>query len=83
MAQGRKTGGRQKGALNKFSGDVRAMVLKALEEAGGVQYLVDQSKSNPGAFIALVGKAMPREVTLDATADVRYQIITGVPQAGA
>lgn len=35
-----KTGGRQKGTPNKLSGDVKAMVLAALDEAGGVAYLL-------------------------------------------
>lgn len=58
-----KTGGRKKGTPNKLSGDVRAMVLAALDEAGGTKYLLEQAASNPSAFMTLVGKVLPKEVT--------------------
>lgn len=35
-----KTGGRQKGTPNKLTADVKAMILEALDKAGGVKYLV-------------------------------------------
>lgn len=35
-----KTGGRQKGVPNKLTADVKAMVLDALSQAGGVKYLL-------------------------------------------
>jgi len=53
--------GRVKGVPNKLSGDVRAMILKALDEVGGHAYLVEQAKKNPNAFLALVGKILPRD----------------------
>lgn len=61
-AQGR---GRPKGARNKLAGDVKAMVLQALEEAGGAKYLLSQAKTNPNAFLALVGKVLPLTVAGD------------------
>lgn len=64
MARGRKTGGRQKGTPNKFNAEVRDMVLAALNEVGGVKYLKTSAKENPAAFLALVGKLMPRPVEL-------------------
>jgi hypothetical protein len=60
-----KTGGRQKGTTNKLTGDVKAMVLEALDKAGGVKYLVTQSESNPTAFMTLVGKVLPMTVAGD------------------
>lgn len=60
---GERRGGRQKGTPNKVTGDVRAMVLLALKNVGGVKYLEDQAKENPGAFMTLVGKTLPREIT--------------------
>lgn len=62
---GPKTGGRRKGTSNKLSGDVKAMVLAALDETGGVTYLVEQSKANPTAFMTLVGKVLPMTVAGD------------------
>lgn len=32
--------GRPKGAKNKVSGDIKAMILKALDKAGGEDYLL-------------------------------------------
>jgi hypothetical protein len=62
MARGRKTGGRQKGTPNKLTVDTRAMILSALDQAGGEQYLVRQAEENPGAFLALVSKTLPRDI---------------------
>lgn len=55
--------GRVKGVPNKITADLKAMVLGALADAGGRKYLVTQAKENPTAFLTLVGKAMPKEVT--------------------
>jgi hypothetical protein len=63
MAQGRKTGGRQKGTPNKLTADVKEMVLKALAQAGGVDYLYQRSQDEPKAFLALVGRILPMQVT--------------------
>lgn len=57
-----KYGGRKKGVPNKLSGDVRAMVLSALDRAGGEDYLATQAAENPNAFMSLVGKTLPREI---------------------
>ena len=60
-----KTGGRQKGTPNKLTADVKAMVLEALDKAGGVSYLLTQAQSNPNAFLTLVGKVLPMTVAGD------------------
>jgi hypothetical protein len=62
---GERRGGRAKGTPNKLSGDVKAMVLGALEEKGGVDYLVEQADKNPTAFLTLVGKVLPMTVAGD------------------
>lgn len=58
-----KTGGRKKGTPNKLTADVKGMILEALDKAGGVDYLLLQSESNPTAFLTLVGKVLPKEMT--------------------
>src|SRR4051795_4544151 len=58
-----KTGGREKGTPNKLSGDVRAMILAALDRAGGEDYLLEQATANPRAFLSLVGRILPTQVT--------------------
>lgn len=60
-----KTGGRAKGTTNKLTGDVKAMVLEALDKAGGATYLLTQAQTNPTAFLTLVGKVLPLTVAGD------------------
>jgi hypothetical protein len=39
------------------------MILEALNNKGGVDYLERQADSNPTAFLTLVGKVLPLQVT--------------------
>lgn len=73
--------GRPKGLPNKITSDVKAMVLKALEAAGGVKYLQQQAEDNPTAFLSLVGKVLPLQVTGDDGGPVVIRVCTGVPTA--
>ncbi len=57
-----KKGGRKPGVPNKLTGDIKAMILAALDKAGGEAYLVDQALNNPNAFLTLVGKVLPMTV---------------------
>jgi len=57
--------GKPKGTPNKATVQLRTMVSKALNKAGGVNYLVAQAEANPSAFMALVAKTMPQKVDLD------------------
>lgn len=64
MAKGVKTGGgSRKGVPNKLSADVKSMILAALDKAGGANYLLAQSQDNPTAFMTLVGKVLPLQLT--------------------
>jgi len=60
---GKKTGGRKKGTPNKLTGELKEMILGALEDAGGRQYLKEQATKSPAAFLTLVGKVLPLQVT--------------------
>lgn len=64
MAKGKKTGGRVSGTPNKFTGDVRDMILGALEGVGGAAYLERQAKDNPAAFMSLIGRTLPKDIKL-------------------
>lgn len=57
--------GRGKGTPNKLTGELKTMILEALDQAGGVAYLVDKAESHPQAFMALVGKVLPMTVQGD------------------
>lgn len=60
--------GRKPGQLNPDGAAVRDMVLKALEMAGGASYLLERAldPDTSGAFLALVGRCLPRDIKLDA-----------------
>ena len=62
-----KTGGRKKGAPNKVNAALKDMILTALDESGGVEYLKAQAEANPNAFLTLVGKVLP--MTVQGTGD--------------
>lgn len=53
--------GRPKGARNKVTKNLREMVLGALDDVGGQDYLAEQAQTNPVAFMALLGKVLPPE----------------------
>jgi len=76
MAQGRKTGGRSKGTPNKITADLKGMILRALDGAGGVKYLQRQADESPAAFLTLVGKVLPLQVTGEGGGPVI--VVTGV-----
>jgi hypothetical protein len=44
---------------NKFTKELKDMILGALSSAGGEKYLVKQAEENPTAFLTLVGKVLP------------------------
>ena len=48
---------------NKVTADIKAMVLGALDRAGGEEYMLEQARNNPNAFLALVGKVLPTQIT--------------------
>ena len=62
-AGGAKTGGRKKGVPNKLTQSVRESILAAFDQSGGVDYLVRQADENPVAFMSLLGKVLPMQVT--------------------
>ncbi len=54
--------GRPKGVPNKNTAALKDMILTALGNAGGIDYLQEQAASNPTAFLTLVGKVLPLDV---------------------
>lgn len=65
--------GRPPGARNKLGPQIKEMVEGALADAGGRDYLVKQARKNPKAFLALVGKLIPRD--LNVSAEVRHTLV--------
>lgn len=60
---GERRGGRKKGTPNKLTGQVKEMILEALDRKGGADYLERQADENPVAFMTLIGKVLPMTVT--------------------
>ena len=82
MAKSRTSGqGRPRGVPNKLNASLREMILGALSDAGGRDYLVRQAETNPGAFLTLLGKVLPTQVSGAEGGPVVYKIITGVPRS--
>ena len=69
-----KTGGRQKGTLNKTSVLLNDAVLEAADTAGDreglVGYLAVQARENPVAFMGLLGKLVPSQIAAEVTPGV-------------
>ena len=62
VPKGTRIGGRQKGTPNKTTAEIKEMVIQALSNKGGVEYLEKQADENPTAFLTLVGKVLPLQV---------------------
>ena len=67
MAKGRKTGGgSRKGVPNKITASLKDAIQQAAETAhpeGTIGYLREQAVSNPTAFMSLLGRTLPKEMT--------------------
>lgn len=82
MSESRKVGGsagnrgkgRKKGVPNKIPAALKDMILQALNNKGGVEYLEVQADENPVAFLSLVGKVLPLQVDGDLT--VKFKGLT-------
>jgi len=57
-----KIGGITKGSKQKIQREIREMIFQAFENAGGVDYLVQQSQENPVAFLGLLKCIVPKTV---------------------
>jgi hypothetical protein len=66
--------GRPKGVLNKNNQLIRDMITQALDHAGGVEYLANTAVSHPAAFLALVGKVMPVQITGEGGGPVSHSL---------
>jgi hypothetical protein len=56
--------GSRKGKPNKVTAQLKEMILEALDNAGGVEYL-EKKANDPrtaGAFLSLIGKVLPMTI---------------------
>lgn len=68
------TGGRVKGTPNKIGKQLKEMILEALSDVGGVDYLARQANESPAAFMALIGKVLPMTLVGDQNAPLIVKI---------
>lgn len=79
MAIGKKTGGRVKGTPNKTTALLKDAIIEAAVTAGDkgglVGYLTAQARMNPVAFMTLLGKVLPMQVTGEDGGPVVVEIV--------
>ena len=69
----REGAGRPKGSIDKGNALIREMIVSALDGIGGVSYLQEVAISHPAAFMSLIGKTMPLQVTGDKENPVKIE----------
>ncbi len=75
MAKGVKTGGRKKGTPNTMTKELSQMVLGALDELGGQDWLVQQARDEPSVFIPLLGKCLPKDIRIGGGLKLRVNLV--------
>ena len=58
-----KYGGRIKGTPNKTTVRVKEAILKAFDQCGGHQYLINVALNDPRTFCTLLGRVLPAEIS--------------------
>src|SRR3954447_4939728 len=58
---GERRGGRVAGTPNKLTSDLKGMILDALSDVGGRDYLARVAVENPAPFLALLGRLLPTQ----------------------
>ena len=68
--------GNRKGVPNKNTREIKEMILTALSKAGGAEYLLSCAKNEKtkAAFLGLVGKVLPLQVTGDGGGPVNASL---------
>lgn len=72
MAFRKKTGGRKPGVPNRVPAALKEMILEALTNLGGVEYLEKQAKEEPQSFMTILGKVLP--LTVNSNVDGKLTI---------
>ena len=60
----------RKGVPNKVTKELKDMILGALEDAGGQEYLRQRALDTPGPFLALISKILPKNIDANISGDV-------------
>ena len=73
--------GRPKGVPNKVTAELKDMIRQALDQAGGVEYLTKRANDprTASAFLTLLGKVLPMQVTGEGGGPIKVARIELVP----
>lgn len=71
---GQRRGGRKKGAPNKVTGELKDMIMTALHEVGGIDYLKFQANENAKTFLLLLGRVLPLQVSGDPDQPIELKL---------
>lgn len=69
--KGQKKPNQGKRGPNKATKEIKQMIINALGKVGGEQYLAEQAQKNPTAFMGLIGKVLPMQLTGDGGGPVQ------------
>lgn len=75
MAFKKKTGGRKAGVPNRVPAALKEMILQALTNLGGVDYLEKQAKENPQSFMTILGKVLPLDINAKTDIALKVEIV--------
>jgi hypothetical protein len=70
--------GRPKGIPNKATRQIKDMIIAALDQAGGAEYLARQAEENPGPFMTLIGKVLPMQLTGEGGDALKIEMVRRV-----
>ena len=59
----REGAGRKPGVPNKLNATIKQMIVGALDDVGGRDYLAARALDQPVAFMGLIGKVLPLQLT--------------------
>ncbi len=74
FVKGQKRPNQGKRGPNKASLALKEMILLALDEAGGIEYLRERAQDNPNAFLALIGRVLPLQVSGDGGGPLKFEL---------
>lgn len=67
--------GRPKGSLNKTTASIKAALLEAFDQRGGVPALLAWAEDEPTEFYKLVGRLVPTEVQADVKGGLVIRVV--------
>lgn len=73
IGKGKPGPGRKPGVPNKLNAAVKECILEAFHKVGGVEYLAQQARENPVAFMSLLGRIVPTDNTGAIKVTIGYE----------